>query len=270
MADATTVFLTRIVEAVILPPTGPLILIAAGIALFRWWRRIGGMIVILGWLSMYLASIPFTAALLNSWLEVYSPLTPQAMEEMENGVIVVLGGPDRYHDAPEYGSDMPGAKGLERLRYAAHLHRTTGLPLLAVGGKVVESNAIAELMVQGLVEDFQVPVKWIVAKSRNTFDNAKYAGELLLRERITEVYLVTHAWHMRRAKLAFEDQGLTVTPAPTAFTTPSIMDRGWFAWLPRGETLQRTNWALHEMAGMLWYWLFLKEIEETHALPIPQ
>ena len=34
-----------------------------------------------------------------------------------------------------------------------------------------------------------------------------------------QIYLVTHAWHMPRAQLAFEHAGFSVIPAPTGYTT---------------------------------------------------
>ena len=50
----------------------------------------------------------------------------------------------------------------------------------------------------------------------------------ILREQgINSVYVVTQAWHMRRALIAFAHTGITVTAAPTRFDrlpTPLAMD----------------------------------------------
>lgn len=172
--------------------------------------------------------------------------------------IVVLGGPDRYSNAPEYQRrDSPGSLALERLRFAAHLQRKSGLPILAVGGNPLgEQEPGAILMRDSLSGDFRVPVKWVVAQSRHTFDNARYAAEALHREGITEILLVTHAWHMRRAVAAFEAQGLELFPAPTALYTPDRMTSGWLAWAPRASALQRNSWGLHELVGLVWFGLF--------------
>ena len=64
-------------------------------------------------------------------------------------------------------------------------------------------------------------------------------------------FLVTHAWHMRRAVLAFARAGLEVVPAPVR------RDPGprWVAeeLVPRTSAWLRSYYALHEWAGYLQY-----------------
>jgi uncharacterized SAM-binding protein YcdF (DUF218 family) len=233
---------------------GTLLLFLIGLLYLKRRRIVGLFFLIFGWITLYIASIPFTATLLMGWLERYPPLDMELVRGRADTAIVVLGGPDAYDDAPEYGDDMPGGGALERLRYASYLHRKTDLPILVVGGGTFDwRRPNGEVMDQVLREDFRVPVKWVITRSHNTFDNAEYTREVLKKEGVTSICLVTHAWHMQRSLMAFEGEGFKVIPAPTGFYTRSPME---FGWMPSLRALGKTRWALHEIAGMVWYRAF--------------
>jgi uncharacterized SAM-binding protein YcdF (DUF218 family) len=164
----------------------------------------------------------------------------------------VLGG-GTYFSAPEYGGNTVSSLTLVRLRYAARLHRALGTPVLVAGG-APEGGPVpeAEIMKQSLERDFNVPVRWVETGSRNTFENARM-GRDQLQSTVQQVYLVTHAWHMPRAKLAFEHIGFTVIPAPTGYTTRwqlSVLD-----FLPDARALADSGLFFHEVAGYVWYQL---------------
>lgn len=257
--------LTRTIEQLFYAPTGSMLLILFGAILpVRFWRQ-GLSIFIFGWFTLYIASIPFTTHMLSYWVETYPALNieqlpppigtgPLDKTKDQPQAIVVLGY-DRYTDAPEFAeqSTTSGAD-MERLRYAALLHRYTHLPIAVIGGDPLKTGTSeAELMKRSLELDFLVPVTWADGNSMNTHDNAIYAKMLLKKEGIEHVYLVTHAWHMKRAVMSFEGQGLRVTPAPTAFTTFNRMQSGWHAFIPAAGSMQQNNRYLHEFIGMLWY-----------------
>ena len=102
------------------------------------------------------------------------------------------------------------------MRAGALLHRRTGLPILVTGGTLRTSEPpVAALMADSLVHDFQVPARWVERESRDTWENARLSAAILHEQGITSVYVVTQAWHMRRAIVAFADTGITVTAAPT-------------------------------------------------------
>jgi len=164
--------------------------------------------------------------------------------------IVVLGG-GIIRDSSEYGSDTVNAPTLERLRYAASLHRRTGLPILVSGGRPIDSRlSEADTMRDSLAADFNAPPRWVEGDSLNTRENAERAQALLAADSIRRVYLVTHAWHMPRARRAFEAVGLEVVAAPTGYTsiTPSPL-----AWVPSGQALRHTHLAMREWLGQAWY-----------------
>ena len=112
-------------------------------------------------------------------------------------------------------------------------------------------------MADTLEDELGVTVKWRDGQSRTTFENAKYAARMLQSEGVERIALVTHAWHMHRSVLAFENQGFKVLPAPTAFTTLRETESGLLALLPNADAMARTRWAMHEMIGLLWYLLLV-------------
>jgi uncharacterized SAM-binding protein YcdF (DUF218 family) len=170
--------------------------------------------------------------------------------------IVVLGGGTYFH-APEYGGDTVGKETLERLRFAAKLQRETGRPVLVTGGAPRgNSTSEAEQMKQVLEHEFNVPVQWADGASDNTLENARMSQQLLKQAGISRIYLVTHAWHMPRAVLAFQAAGFQVVPAPTAYTTRYQTDL--LAFVPNAYALRDSRIFMHELIGMLWYQLKLQ------------
>jgi len=102
-----------------------------------------------------------------------------------------------------------------------------------------------------LQQDYQVPVRWIERGSRDTWENARMSAAVLRDQDIHSAYLVTDAWHMRRAILAFRGTGITVTAAPTYFDrAPGIFATDF---VPSVGGWTATYRALHEWIGYAWY-----------------
>lgn len=172
-----------------------------------------------------------------------------------NAQAIVVLGAGRISSAPEYGGqDIPSAMALQRLRYAAVLQRRMTLPVLITGGQP-DGSAVseAEIMARVLREDFAVPVQWLEPASDNTAENAQFSAVMLRKAGVRRIVLVTDAMHMQRAKLAFQQAGLEVLPAPTIFLSA---DAGNAAdWIPRSYWLHQGYYATHEWLGLLWYQL---------------
>jgi uncharacterized SAM-binding protein YcdF (DUF218 family) len=166
--------------------------------------------------------------------------------------IVVLGGGRIMNAAESGGRDIPALIPLARVRYAAQLHRETGLPLLASGGTPdgrEESEAV--IMARALQRDFSVPVKWLEGKSNDTAQNASFSAQILKQAGVLRILLVTDGLHMPRSRAMFEKAGLDVVPAPTLFYSRSELLP--IDFMPSGEGLRRSEYALHEWLGMAWY-----------------
>lgn len=215
------------------------------------WRRLGLLALAGTGLCLYLLSTPLVSQRLLSALE-----SDDALNRAESGVraeaIVVLSANMRNF-APEFGGETAGELTLERMRYGAHMQRSTGLPMLVTGGRLSRSSRpIGRLMAEAYAADYGIGVRWVEAAASNTYENAAYSRDILEREGIDSIHLVTHAWHMPRAVAAFEHVGFKVIPAPTGFTRvgtgltlPDLM--------PRSRALTDSAYAFHEIIGRVWY-----------------
>jgi uncharacterized SAM-binding protein YcdF (DUF218 family) len=242
--------ITNVIAALLVPPGSLLLLAAAGALLALRRPRAGRALVALSLAALYALSTPFLADTVVRTLE---PAPRDPLADRSGQAIVVLGG-GTYFGAPEYGQDTISEASLVRLRYAAHLHRASNKPVMVTGG-APQGNAAseAEQMRKVLEHDFQVPVRWAEPASNNTLENARLSYRLLDAAGMRRIYLVTHAWHMPRARLAFEHAGFTVIPAPTAFATHyrlTILD-----FLPSAGALFRSRHFFHEVIGIGGYHL---------------
>lgn len=244
--------ITKIVAALILPPSGNFLLALAGLALWRRMRLLATLLLATSIVTLVVFSTPTVGNALYTSLETFPARFPATPVGDEVGAIVVLAG-GRSSNAPEYGGETVSSQSLVRLRYAAHLHRETGLPLLVSGGRVRdETTSEAALMRDVLEQDFEVPVRWIEERSRNTAENARYTAEMLRGENIAAVILVTHALHMPRAVEQFRNHGVTVVARPTGKLERG-MHGGLLDWVPSSGGLDASRAALHEYLGRLWY-----------------
>lgn len=237
--------------ALLLPPLNLILLCALGLLLRLRWPRLGTAISVLALLVLTVCSTRFGSGLFVAPLEKQNPPL-QAGDAAGAQAIVVLGG-SRITNAPEYGGqDIPSAISLHRLRYAAHLYRSTHLPILVSGGRPDGGyTSEASVMARVLKEDFSVPVRWQEPASNNTAENAQLSARMLRAAGVTRILLVTDAIHMQRAKWIFMQTGLEVVAAPTIYishanTTPAD-------FLPSSQGLQLSAYALHEWLGLAWY-----------------
>jgi len=240
---------TTLVAAALLPPLVLVILLAAGLIVRRRHPRLATSLILLATAALYALSTPWVGGMLQKSLEISVPVTPAELQTAD--AIVVLGG-GRRTDAPEYGGDTLNGLSLERLRYAAHLHRASGRPILVTGG-MPGGGTLAEgrIMQHILQSEYGISPRWIEDASLTTWDNARLSAPLLKQAGVQRMVLVTHAWHLRRAVPLFEAQGLGVVPAGTQFARTridSVVDL-----LPTPAGLRDSHFALHEWLGILWY-----------------
>lgn len=241
---------TKLISVFLLPPLNLLLLAGAGWVLIPRHPRLGRLLLGTSLAALWLISTPLISRSLVGLLEREPALSVPVAREAE--AIVILGG-GTYFNAPEYGQDTVSAAALERIRYGAFLHRTTGKPILVTGGNPQRAAiAEAEQMKQALTRDFGVPVRWVEDAANNTRENALLSRKMLVGEKISHIYLVTHAWHMPRAKAAFERAGFTVVPAPTAFNNEPLQLTA-LSFLPHAKALHDSHHFFHEIAGLLWY-----------------
>lgn len=236
-----------------MPPTGMLSLVIAGLllGLLRRYRRPGAALVWIGAIGLYLLAMPVVSQSLMLALEQNLPT--EAPAEHPPGAIIILGG-ERITSASGPFEARPGPLTMERLQAGAALARRTGLGILVTGGMIKpDSVPIGTLMAESLKSDFQMPARWVEDRSEDTWENARLSASILRKAGIDSVYVVTSAWHMRRAMLAFQGTGLFVTAAPVPLDRRLGPDLGDF--LPHVSAWLASYYALHEWIGYVWYQL---------------
>lgn len=253
--------LHAVLIALAVPPTNllPLGLLGFLLAAARqgWRRRAGRVLVGVCFAGLLLFSLPAVSGRLIASLE--QGLAASADAGMPSA-IVVLGGDVSLEDqgAGNLGAHLPhtdlhlGPLSLERVRAAAALHRTTGLPILVTGGVAAKGRpTIAALMADSLAQDFATPVRWQETQAADTWENASDSAAMLRADGIGTVYLVTQAWHMRRALIAFRHAGLAAIPAPTQRDHVPTWEP--IDFLPRASAWLASYYAMHEWIGCAVY-----------------
>ena len=244
------IWFKAVAKALVLPPTGPLLLALVGLSMRRRFPRTGSVASWTGVLVLLVLSIPAISVLLVGILG-QSPVFDPAKASSAQAIVVLGGGTRR--NAPEYGGDTLGVLTLERLRYATVVARMTRLPILLTGGSVLGGEPEAKVMQASLEHDFGMQARWVEDLSRNTHENALRSAEILRANGIQRVILVAHDFDMRRARGEFADAEIETIPAATG----SVADAPdtLFDYLPGMGGLRTSYYAVYEICGNLVRWI---------------
>lgn len=248
--------LTRLVTTFVLPPGGPLLLLAIALMLALVGRR--GWALFLGavaFLSLYAVSTPWVAGHLVRSLERQH--LPVAIEELpEVDAIVVLGGAIGPAVPPRQGPDL--SERADRALHAAHLYRAGKAPLVIPTGAyrtkseppTSEADEMATLLVEwGVPEDAIL----IEPSAGTTYENALEVEKILRERELKRVLLVTSAIHLPRSLATFKTTSLDIVPAPTDYLAIDGPEPSVYAWLPHPEALEKSARSIHEWLGLAWY-----------------
>ncbi len=241
---------------ILIPPVSLIITAILGLCLSLFRRKLGLWLTTVSLIVLLLCSLPVVSANLVNTLQGDAPILPDELKQTvaDAEVIVLLAG-GRQKLAEEYGDDTVNQLSLVRARYAAWIVKQTHLPLIISGGRVLgdEVRSESELIRDLLQNEFNLSGECCIEEqSRTTYENALYTAELLKQKDIGSVVLVTHAWHMPRARAAFEHFDVRVIPAPTAFYGRHST-YGINGFLPSTNALMFSGMAFHEMFGHWWY-----------------
>lgn len=238
----------KFLSVVLLPPLMPWLCLLIGLGVMRARRRLGRILILLGFGFAWLFSTRGPVDWLARPLEDMPPVGAEALRHAQ--AIVILGAGQRRW-LPEYGGPTPNWLGLERLRYGARLAKQSGLPVLVTGGAPTGEVAEASAMARVLVEDFGVPVRWIEDRALDTAGNARQSADILLPQGFRRIVLVTHAAHMRRARHEFAAVGFEVVPAPMGYLSGQGAEGEVFDFLP-SPAAAYAGWIVsHEWLGLL-------------------
>lgn len=243
-----------LLKQLILPPGGLLLLILLAWLLWSSRPRLALLCLLMGLGGLWLMSLPIVVEQAARALEREPALAEAQWTSLaQRGEVIVVLGSGREEADPAWGGDQPSVTAIERLRYAARLHRASGLPILISGGlHYGEPPSEAALMADVLQRDFGVATRWREERSRTTWENAQFSAELLREQGIRRVVLVTQAAHMPRSRWCFERAGLEVMVAPLGFLGVANA-RPLGGWLPEGKALWQSTRLLNEALGQVVY-----------------
>jgi uncharacterized SAM-binding protein YcdF (DUF218 family) len=166
-----------------------------------------------------------------------------------NAIVLLSAGLDRWKPDAPFG---PTTDGMFRIRRAA-----ADYAACKAGGrfcKVIISGGdpdghgisdaelyAAEVQALGVGEADVI----LEAHSNTTYENAKFVEPLLRSGRYDVIVLVTSAYHMRRARLAFDRLGFNV------ISDAAPADHAEFSFVPRRQNFRLAWRALHELGGIV-------------------
>lgn len=250
----------------VLPPV-PFLALAGWGALRAWRARRGGLSMVAAAIAlMWLSQCDAVADALQASLQPPAALGAAERDALaarvragEHVAILVLGG-GVAPDAREYGGAHLAEISDARLHYGLWLAKETGAPLGMTGGvgpgQVAGAPAEALVGAREVLSDAGVSLRWIETASTTTKENAGFAMPMLARDGVRDVWIVTHAWHMKRALRDFE-RAAAALPGPRIVVHPATM--GWgqaerrpaLRWLPSPEADFRVRAMLREWLGWI-------------------
>ena len=242
-------FITKVITSIILPPFNIALLWILSLIFARFNCKIlSRLCALFGIVMLYLISTPFFATKLSDTLTTNDNLTLEDYRSAQ--AIVVLSGGMR--DGQElFGKIVAGDVTLSRMRYGAYLHKETGLPILITGSNAF-GRSEAAVMADEFERFFGITPKWLEEQAKNTEENARFSHEMLAKEGINKIVLVTNSWHMKRAKVLFEKQGFEVLTASSGpGVTPERYYDNIFYYLPQGGAVSSVTTSLKEWVGYL-------------------
>jgi uncharacterized SAM-binding protein YcdF (DUF218 family) len=201
----------------ILPP-GIFILAFFALGWYAWKKRgekrLGICILVLTFAFYLLCTSWLAEKTLGALEQVYEPPA-----EPQGDIIIMLGG-GAMPDSPDVdGTGALCSDPANRLLTAVRLQRRLDVPILLSGGQAYADTGAEAKIARRILISLGVPEDKILVetKSINTTQNAAFSSRILREKGFSHPLLVTSAFHMKRAVLNFEKQGVDVTPYPADY-----------------------------------------------------
>lgn len=205
---------------------------------------------------LWAAGTPITANLLLSFFEGRYPAV-QVEDVPAADAIVVLGG--MYSRKPGAERGDWGAS-VDRFEFGLDLYRAEKAPILMLSAAATPSDGGPSegetlhrfAVARGLPPDCVV----VTPPAASTHAEARVVRELLDRYGWERTLLVTSAFHMPRAMMLFEREGIEAVPVPTDYMSGDCLaDRNTLlrCLVPDAGALYATQTALREVMGYGFY-----------------
>lgn len=233
------------------------------VALILWWQksRFVPIPVLTALLVLLISSNTWVANSLAQSLE-WQQIPKGALPTAD--AIVVLGGATKSKFPPRPSVDLSEAG--DRVLYGAQLYREGKAPLIIASGGRIDwrgSGPAESADMTAILKTLGVPDTAILQDptSLNTYQNAVNVRQILKKQDIRRILLVTSAMHMPRSLRIFQHLGIEAIPAPTDFlVTQQELDEPNSSAIatilnivPDADRLGITTRALKEYVGTVIY-----------------
>ncbi len=246
--------LSKIFWLFVEPLTLCIMMMAFGLALLPWRRRLGYVLACTGLALLAFGSLTNVGSLLMAPLEADFS-RPVAPPEKVDGIIVLGGGFDPVVSAARQSFELAeaGDRYVEALRLArlypdAKIVVSGGVGALGGGG---DTDAVIS---KRFFEAFGISPSRLLyeGKSRNTYENGLFTKQLLDPQPGQTWLLVTSAFHMPRSIGIFRKLDFPVVPWPVDYRTAVPVH---LRVDPEGavENLRTLSTAVHEWIGLVAY-----------------
>ncbi len=241
------IYLIKWLYAWILPPGGIILMLFLITAYLYYKKSQGRKVLLIVTCIFYALCLPFFSHLLMK------PLENSYTQPPGDGDVIVLLGGGAYAGVPDFdGLGQLGGSSANRFLMALRLQRILNLPIILSGGPLFADEAceadIEKRMLLSLgVDESKI---YIDNLSRNTVENARFAKDLCGMYGWQHPVLVTSAFHMPRAVMLFEREGLQVTPYVSDYQTEEGSSLSAFSLLPRIPNFRASCLALKVYAGI--------------------
>ncbi len=248
-------FCKKLLSVMILPPGCFIILLLiTAVWLARSRKKLAAAIIFMLALLLWLSATSWVAGGLIHSLEKDWPLPTQ----VKGDVIILLSGGIYRQGSDFSGLGVPSEEMFGRIVSAVRLQKRLHLPIIVSGGAVNSSDYAEAPVVKRVLVDLGVPEQLIYTevKSRDTAENARYSREICRRLGFSAPIIVTSAFHMRRAMIAFRGEGMRLSPYPALIRTGGKPEISWANLAPLSSALQLTSTAFREYLGLTVYRIF--------------
>ncbi len=231
----------------------PLIFIIFLILLGLWIKK--PKFILFSILLLCFLSLPFTAHII--WISLEATYPPKQKHEINNyDAVVVLSGmltTNKINDVNFVEWDDPDRffAGLEifEAKKADKIIFTRGK--LPWSNSTPEGEILREKAIQFGIPSTKIFLTKVVT---NTAEEAEAVKELLQSYDISEVIIITSSFHMPRAKLLFQKQGINVDSFPVDFKATGYKIN-WTYFFPSSSGFNKTSKGIREYIGRLYYLL---------------
>jgi uncharacterized SAM-binding protein YcdF (DUF218 family) len=245
-------FLAKLLPVFVLPLGVVMALVLVGLLRRTRWP------VALALVLLYVSSMPVVGRTLIGRLERKYPAVPVDRVQHADAIVPLSGifGPAAPAGSDGYVPNMGEAS--ERLEAGIALWQKKKAEWLVFTGGRIPWSGQTELegeaskraaIARGVSADHIL----VTSEVGNTADEARAVRDLMRARGWSTIILATSAWHMPRAARLFQKAGVHFVPFPVDYRVDPNERLTLLDFLPRAEALQKTEYALREWYGVLYY-----------------